>query len=77
MIKKAHRNRWSILWCSLFILISALFLGIGFRFQSDFYTVFHWYLWMGTSFIFLMVGIMTWIWQVKRLGKKGKSSFTK
>lgn len=69
--EEMYRKRWrNFLTILIFIGVCVFFLWIGVTFKAYFFFV-YWYIWMGLSTIFLLVGIYTWL-SYLRIIIKGK-----
>ena len=56
-----YKNRWKYLFgVSIYILLTIFFLLVGWHMRESFYGAIRWYIWMGLSTIFLILGIFTW-----------------
>ncbi len=57
-----YERRWRyFLTVPLFIGICAFFLWLGVVLKASFNSIIGWYIWMGLSSIFTVLGIYTWL----------------
>lgn len=61
-----YEHRWKYFGLTnVFILVCLAFLWFGNIQKEFFYSPIHWYIWMGASSAFLLIGIWVWISYLK------------
>ena len=71
--KKMFQNRWkNFITVWIFLGVCGLFLFLGHTQKSHFFTIVHWYLYMGLSYFFSAIGMYTMLSYLKMIvrGKK-------